>query len=330
MIRNRKGFIAAALCTVAFGQAWAQAPQAANLDIEWENAVGYIEDLGDPSKLATSPGVLTANIRNFMPFIAIADIISVNGKPAKGSWVLGGRIIQLVPSPAPGQAIGDLGRGALVDVHFEILQRDGTRIGSIMTSGFTGGPAPPGSPSGLFLNLAVTGGTGAFLGATGTVTSPSYSNRPTSIAEDPANRRTNGGTRGHFIVSVIPRSRPEIMSIASGPAVVHASDFSLVTAAKPAQSGEVLTLYASGLGATRPSLEPGKVFASDPLQVANSPIEVTVGGQAAEVLYAGGYPGTTDGFQVDFRMPSGVAPGMASLQLTAAFIQSREVSLSIQ
>jgi hypothetical protein len=300
------------------------------LDIEWENAVGYIDDLADPSKLVTSPGMLTANIRNFMPFIAIADIVSVNGKPAKGSWVLGGRIIQLVPIPSPGQAIGDLGRGALVDVHFEILQSDGTRVGSIMTSGFTGGPAPPGSPSGLFLNLAVTGGTGAFLGATGTVTSPSYSNRPTSIAEDPANRRANGGTRGHVIVSLIPLFRPEIMTTASGPAVVHASDSSPVTAAKPAISGEVLTLYATGLGPTQPALQPGKVFTANPLQVANSPIEVSVGGQAAEVLYAGGYPGTADGFQVNFRLTSGMVPGVANLQLTAAFIPGPEVSLPIQ
>ena len=113
------------------------------LDIEWENGVGYIDDLTDPSKLVTSSSVADANIRNFMPLFSVADIVSVNGKPAKGSWVLGGRIIQMVPSPSPGQAIGDLGRGAMVDVTFEILQKDGTSVGSIMTSGFTGGGAPP-------------------------------------------------------------------------------------------------------------------------------------------------------------------------------------------
>ena len=55
----------------------------------------------------------------------------------------------------PGQAIGDLAlRGGIVDVHLEILRSDGTPLGSIMTSGFTGGAAPPGLPSGLSFNLA--------------------------------------------------------------------------------------------------------------------------------------------------------------------------------
>jgi len=147
MIGKRKVFVTAAVCA-AFGRAWAQAPQFATLDIEWENAVRYVD-------------VVSPNPRTFMPFYGIADIVSVNGKPARGSWVLGGRLIALFPTPMPGQAIGDLGRATLVDMHLEILQADGARVGSIMTSGFTGGNAPPGLPAGFFCNLAVTGGTGA-------------------------------------------------------------------------------------------------------------------------------------------------------------------------
>ena len=328
MLRNWKFFLTAAICA-AVGRAWAQAPRGITLDIAWENSVGYLDDVPDPARLVTSPGALTTNIRNFMRFIAVADIVSVNGKPAKGNWVLGGRLVQVFRSPMPGQAIGDLAvRGSMADIHLEILDTDGTPIGTIMTSGFTGGVAPPGFTG--FCNLAVIGGTGAFQGVTGTVASPNFSTRPTSTAEDPANRRINGGTRGRFIAYMIPQSRPEIVSTAAGPAVVHASDASPVTAARPARSGEVLTLYATGLGPTRPALEPGKVFTADPAQVANSPIEVTVGGQPAEVLYAGGYPGTTDGFQVNFRLPSGVAPGRASIQLTAAFIPGGAVSIPIQ
>src|SRR5712692_3173726 len=111
--------------------------------------------------------------------------------------------------------------------------------------------------------------------------------RPTSVAEDPANRRLLGGTRGHFYVNLIPTSHPEVISTAAGPVIVHGSDGSLVTAAKPAKIGEALTLYATGLGPTVPALDPGKVFSASPLQAANSPIAITVGGQSADVLYAG-------------------------------------------
>ena len=68
------------------------------------------------------------------------------------------------------------------------------------------------------------------------------------MQEDPANRRVNGGTRGHWIVSLIPLSWPEIVTTASGPAVFHA-DFSPVTAARPARAGEVLIVGVHGTAA---------------------------------------------------------------------------------
>ena len=124
--------------------------------------------------------------------------------------------------------------------------------------------------------------------------------------------------------------QPEIITIASSPAIVHSSDFSLVTAQKPAKPGEVLTLFASGLGPTRPGVEPGQPFPSEPLQSCNSPIEVLVNGKSGEVLYAGGYPGAVDRYQVNFRVPDGIASGLASVQLTSAWIQGPEVKLPVQ
>src|SRR5713226_7369915 len=114
MTRNWNRTLTAVFCAVAFGRAWAQAPRVASLDIEWENAVVYIDDLADPSRLVTSPTSVTPNVRNFMTFMAIGDIVSVNGKPAKGSMVDSGRLVQLVRSPAPGQAIADALRGGMV------------------------------------------------------------------------------------------------------------------------------------------------------------------------------------------------------------------------
>jgi hypothetical protein len=320
--------ITAVLYGAVVARAWAQAPRPVTLDIEWENSVGYLDDLSDPSKLVTSPGIPALNLRNFMRFIAIADIISVNGKPAKGTWVLGGRLVQIFRSPMPGQAIGDLAvRGSMADIHLEILDNDGAPVGTIMTSGFTGGNSPPGLPG--FCNLAVIGGTGAFQGATGTVASPNFSTRPTSMAEDPASRRINGGTRGHFFAYLTSTASPEIVSTASGPAVFH-TDFSPVTVARPARTGETLILMTMGLGPTRPGLTPGTPFPQSPLQEVNSPLDVTVNGKAADVLNKFGWPGTTDRYRLDIRVPDGTAPGMAALQLTAAFIPGPTVSIPVQ
>src|ERR1700730_13095369 len=161
MNRQWKFVITTALCAAGLRQARAETPQFVTLDIEWQNWVVYIGNVADASQLASSPNAVTSTLRNFMSQLGIADIVSVNGKPAKGKWVHSGRTVNMAPSPAAGQGVGDVVRSGIVDVHFEILQADGTPIGSIMTSGFQGGPAPPGSPpvvfSGMRLSLTEPG-----------------------------------------------------------------------------------------------------------------------------------------------------------------------------
>jgi len=159
--------------------------------------------------------------------------------------------------------------------------------------------------------------------------SPLGTSRIASMQEDPINRRTNGGGQGHFIVYLIPMFWPQVVTTASGPAVFHA-DFSPVTAAKPARAGETLILTATGLGPTNPAMDPGKSFPSDPLAVVNSPVEATVNGNAADVINKIGWPGTTERYRLDIRVPNGTAPGMATLQMTAAFIPAQEVSIPVQ
>ena len=334
MMRTWKTIAAATFCALASGIARAQAPEFVILDIEWANEVAYFDDVADPSRLVTSPGPTPVTVRNFMQLLFIADIVSVNGKPARGSLIFASRLIQAVPNPSPGQAIADLGRFSIGEQHMEILQSDGTPVGSIMSSGFGGGPAPPGLPAGVS-NFTVIGGTGAFLGARGTLHNPyppgtpSPTPRNASMQEDPANRRTNGGTGGHIIATIIPMFRPEIVSSANGPAVFHA-DFSPVTAAIPARAGETLILKATGLGPTVPAVDPGKPFPSDPLVAVNSPVEVTVNGNGADVVNKIGWSETTDTYRLDIRVPDGTAPGMATLQVTAAFVPGREVRIPVQ
>ena len=75
---------------------------------------------------------------------------------------------------------------------------------------------------------------------------------------------------------------------------------------------------------------PQRPFPTNPLAVVNSPIDVTVNGKPAEVTAAVGYPGTPDGFQVNFRVPSDAAKGPATVQVAAAWIAGPAVSIVIQ
>jgi uncharacterized protein (TIGR03437 family) len=133
-----------------------------------------------------------------------------------------------------------------------------------------------------------------------------------------------------FTLYVIPMSRPEVVVADEGPAVTHSNDFSLVSASKPAAAGEVFSLFVTGLGPTRPRLIPGQPFPSNPLVVVNSPVEVTVNGQDAEVLDAVGYPGVVDEYQVNFRVPPDTAKGSVAIQVSAAWITGAPVSILVQ
>ena len=174
------------------------------------------------------------------------------------------------------------------------------------------------------------GGTGAFLGVRGQAATIMNTHRSTSTLENPINRRAFPSGLWKLVVQLIPMKTPELVGTTSGPAIVHSSDYSPVTAGKPAHAGELLTLFASGLGPTRPGVEPGQVFTTSPPQVASSPIDVLVNGKAGDVLYAGGYPDTVDNYQVNFRMPADTAAGMAAIQLSAAWITGTEVKIPVQ
>ena len=337
-----KAALASALCAAALSQTGlAQVPPASILQIDVANKVLYLEDTSDVSQFATAPKA-TAPARahganNFNRAVNVADIVAVNGLPVKGTQLISAVNIFSSTAPAPGQAIADTVRVAVAVLTFEILKSDGTPIGTIVTNGFAGGAVPPGAPLTATggSNFAITGGTGAFLGARGQVedvANPSgvAAQRQASITEDPANRRLNGGGTSRFVVHLIPMSAPQIVVTPGGPAVTHSGDFSLVTSSKPAVAGEVLSLFATGLGPTVPAVDPGQPFPSTPLAVVNSPIEVKVNGNSAEVLGAAGFPGAVDGYQVNFRVPPGTAKGAVSIQVSAAWISGAAVSITVQ
>ena len=304
------------------------------LTVDLENIVSYEADVSDVSKFGTvTTRTVGTAANNFAPVIWLADVVAVNGKPAKGTWTVRGNILIRSTTPSPGVAIADSSAFFFFDWIVDIMQSDGTPIGTLMASGWGGAAKPPGAPS-TFLqaNMAVTGGTGAFLGVRGQAGQGGNIMGPrlASMSEDPALRRVLGGGTRRYVFHLIPLFRPEIVNTAGVPAVVPANDFALVTAANPARAGELLSVYAQGLGPTRPGVDPGQPFPASPLQPVNSPVEVTVNGKPAVVTDAVGFPGAVDGYQVNFRVPSDVSSGSATLQVSSGWIAGSGVRIAIQ
>src|SRR6185295_5203937 len=126
MIRNAEIVVMTILLIAIFSNAgFAQAPPASILRIDVQNFVRYVEDISDPSRYASTPGVTPASVpRNFGEFLAVADIVAVNDQPAKGTYTSRGRNINLTSTPSAGQGIADTTRNSLVDTRFEILSAD--------------------------------------------------------------------------------------------------------------------------------------------------------------------------------------------------------------
>jgi len=313
----------AALCASGLGQT---AEQPVVLIIETANGNSYRGDVTDPTKMAQDPGMTTPVLaaRAFQYTHVISDIVAVNGKPAKGLQHSRGALLIQRVNPQPGQTIADFDGSGPYFCFWDILGPDGTWIGSLMD----GGVAPPGP------GHAIIAGNGAFLGVTGEHRSMQWTTpRTGSVTEDPANRRIHQpGGKGRTVFYLYPKYRPSVDVSPTGPAVYHTADFSPVTATSPARAGEILMVGARNLGPTRPELLPpgSRPFKADPIEVVNSPVEVTVNGKEAEVINQVGWPGTYDLYRVDFRVPSGLPPGMSTIQLTAAWIPGPEVKIPVR
>jgi uncharacterized protein (TIGR03437 family) len=195
----------------------------------------------------------------------------------------------------------------------EVLLRSGASSGNASLAARThprassNGPTP-GTPSAIgSAAFIVTGGMGPYEGARGYFNKPGGSNVPIrviSAAEDPSYRRVNGGGTIHPNLYLIPSRWPEILTVNGAPMVYH-SDFTPVTTDKPAGAGEVLIARVKGMGPTRPGVDPGQPFPDPPVPV-NSPVGVTVNGHDSDVINAVAWPGTTDQYRVDFRIPLGL------------------------
>lgn len=329
-------FWAAFVGVTAFEAGLAQTSPPTILEIQLEDSVSYVSDASDTARFASEANrTQPSAVRNFSTSLSISDIASVNGRPAKGIAVASIRAMNFRPSPAAGQAIGDTVRNSILDYAFEILNPDGTSIGSIFASGFGGGTPPAGAPlAGTSSNYAVVGGTGAFLGARGQVILGPVATavRSASVTEDPSNRRVHGGGRLLVVMHLIPMERPEIVNTETGLAIYH-SDHSQVTAEKPARRGEILIVSATGLGPVTPNLGPGRPFPpyeEGKVHEVTSPVEVRVNGKAATVVNKIGWPTYTNVYRVDFVVPDDTSAGMATLGLSVAWIGGTEVRFPVQ
>ncbi len=126
---------------------------------------------------------------------------------------------------------------------------------------------------------------------------------------------TNGGERSNEVAVRLARSSPGIFAYADGQSmergvILHA-DYSLVTPDQPAQPGETVLIWLTGLGGLLPAVPTGAANPGGPLSSAIDPrIQIWFGDQIADKLtYAGGAPFFAGLNQINAVIPKTVRTG---------------------
>lgn len=109
----------------------------------------------------------------------------------------------------------------------------------------------------------------------------------------------------------IAGTAPGLFAIADGAPVVTRPDGSLVTAETPAKPGQIVILWATGLGPTLPSLRPGELPRGAAPLDQKIPFEVRLNEvpiPAGHILYAGVAPGFAGLYQINVLLPEDTPP----------------------
>jgi uncharacterized protein (TIGR03437 family) len=105
----------------------------------------------------------------------------------------------------------------------------------------------------------------------------------------------------------------------------------IVDAQHPVKPGDVLTLYALGLGPVNVDLSPDKITPAGPLVKVTSPVVVSIGGVSTTPSFAGMSAGSVGLYQVNVTVPSGVAASdEAPIIVTVGSVSSMVVTIPLQ
>lgn len=142
----------------------------------------------------------------------------------------------------------------------------------------------------------------------------------------------NNGLTGSLLNYTIRATSPGLFTVdGTAGAFVHGADNSLVTASSPADRGEVVVLYATGLGAVNPPSTSGQPAASvEPLsRTIDTPI-VTIGGISAKVLFSGLAPNYVGLYQLNVVVPSNSPIGNIQVVVQAGGFFSKAATMFVR
>lgn len=128
------------------------------------------------------------------------------------------------------------------------------------------------------------------------------------------------GLAGPVIALPLLNAAPALFVTATNVALATHADYSLVTEAAPALPGEIIVLFATGLGKSSPNPAVGEIPQTPATIVNLGTLVVTLAGtavDAASIKYAGVTPGSAGLYQINLQIP-GNSPADPAIQVAVA------------
>jgi uncharacterized protein (TIGR03437 family) len=123
-----------------------------------------------------------------------------------------------------------------------------------------------------------------------------------------------------FTLPVVSATPAFFTADASGAGQLAAlnQDNSINSPSNPAAKGSIVVLYATGVGVLSPPVSDGTLVSAMPFPAPVLPIQMTIGGQIAQIQYAGAAPSLVAGtIQINATIPTGTPTGNAAVVLFA-------------
>jgi uncharacterized protein (TIGR03437 family) len=142
------------------------------------------------------------------------------------------------------------------------------------------------------------------------------------------------GVLSNSVVLPISAAVPALFTVdasGKGPGAIVNQDGTLNSTINPARRGSIVSLYGTGAGAMSPLGGDGYLNVSAPFGTINATVTASVGGQAAEVRYAGGAPFLVSGvFQMNIQIPADGPSGALLVAVKIGSIPANDVTVWIR
>ena len=143
----------------------------------------------------------------------------------------------------------------------------------------------------------------------------------------------NNNVASNAVTALIAKTAPGVLTQSQnglGYGDVLHLDGTLVNAKSPAQIGETVSVYLTGLGAVSPTIADGAAGPTNPLAITPAgTIAAYIGGVSATVSYSGLAPQLAGLYQINLTVPAGLTAGDNALDIAGPDAYSSECLIAI-